>query len=338
MSFEGANRVVNVQQLSCVLTVMDAQRKFLFQLFVVLGTYSTCLAVAQQNTAIVDQKVYEFPTYEQAVQTTSVAKETDKVSYETSVRDNRFEFTKLKYLSDGLKVVGYLYKPKEINGRKFPVIIFNRPSAIRGDVAPELISTFHRFASEGFVVFAPLLRQSDGSEGKDEIGGADVDDVMNSLLVLRSLPYVDIENSFMYGESRGGMMTYQAIKKGFPVRAAAVVGAFTDLRELIETHPQQYPLAMLTQIWPNYETSKMEIIQQRSATNWPELLNSPLLIMHGGKDSDVNPEQSLRLAQQLQKLGRVYELIIYANDNHLVTENREDRIRRTVGWFKKFIK
>jgi hypothetical protein len=33
----------------------------------------------------------------------------------------------------------------------------------------------------------------------------------------------------MYGESRGGMMTFQAIRRDLPVDAAAVFGAFTDL-------------------------------------------------------------------------------------------------------------
>lgn len=33
---------------------------------------------------------------------------------------------KIKYLSDGLKVVGYIWKPKNSEGKKLPVIIFNR--------------------------------------------------------------------------------------------------------------------------------------------------------------------------------------------------------------------
>jgi dipeptidyl aminopeptidase/acylaminoacyl peptidase len=45
-----------------------------------------------------------------------------------------------------------------------------------------------------------------------------------------------------------------------------------------------------------------------------------------------------RLAQQLQKLGRVYELIVYAEDGHILAHNQEDRDRRATGWFKRFIK
>ena len=305
---------------------------------IIVACFPISVAVAQEIGHVVEQYSYHFPSYEQAVQTTDVERETDKASYEAAINDSRFEFLKLKYLSDGLKVVAYLYKPKQINGRKFPAIIFNRPSSVRGDIAPELIPLFHRFAGEGFVVLAPLLRQSDGGEGRDEIGGADINDLMNIIPLARSLGFVDMEKLFMYGESRGGMMTYQAIKKDFPVKAAAVVGAFTDLQELIDSHPQQYPIAMLRQLWPNYEARKTEISQSRSAISWPDRLNVPLLIMHGGGDGSVNTQHSLLLAQELQKLGRVYELVVYAEDDHTLTKNREDRDRRVINWFKRYLK
>jgi dipeptidyl aminopeptidase/acylaminoacyl peptidase len=320
------------------MTLLKSSLGLALQIIVACCLVPTSSALAVEDGAIVEQTRYRFPSYEQAVQTTDVERYNDKATYETAVNDSRFEFLKLKYLSDGLKVVAYLYKPKQVSGRKFPSIIFNRPSIVRGDIAPELISLFHRLAGEGFVVLAPLLRQSDGGEGRDEAGGADVNDLMNVIPLARSLAFVDMDNQFMYGWSRGGMMTYQAINRAFPIKAAAVVGAFTDLQELIDSHPQQYPLTMLNQLLPNYETRKTEISRIRSAIFWPERLNVPLLIMHGGSDWSVNAQQSLLLAQQLQKLGRVYELIVYAEDNHSVSKNQEDRDRRVISWFKGYIK
>ena len=295
-------------------------------------------ASAMQNGVVVARKSYSFPSYEQAVQATDVEKYTDKVAYERAVGDADFEFEKLKYVSDGLKVVAYLYKPKRVEGRKFPAIIFNRGSAVRGDVAPELVVFFHRLASEGFIVLAPMLRQSDGGEGRDELGGADIDDLMNIVPLAKSLGFVEMNNLFMYGESRGGMMTYQAIKRSFPVNAAAVFGGFTDLQEMVSSHPKQYSLAVLKQIWPDYEERKDEIFKTRSATFWAEQLNTPLLIMHGGADKSVSTDQSLTLARQLQKLGRVYELLVYAEDNHILSRNQVDRDQRAVRWFKQYVK
>ena len=40
------------------------------------------------------------------------------------------------------------------------------------------------------------------------------------------------------------------------------------------------------------------------------------------------------MAQKMQEAGNLYELIIYARDDHAVNRNAEDRLRRTIDWFK----
>lgn len=292
----------------------------------------------QENGAVVGRKTYDFPAYEKAVEATDVENYADRAAYERAVGDSDFELQKLAYMSDGLKVTAYLYKPVRTGGRKFPAVIFNRGSVVRGDIAPELVVFFHRLASEGFVVLAPLLRQSDGGEGRDEVGGADVNDLMNVVPLAKALGFVDAENLFMYGESRGGMMTYQAARRKFPMRAAAVFGAFTSLQDLADEHPRQYTPSLFKRLWHNYETRRGELFETRSAVMWAGELNVPLLIMHGGDDKSVSPAQSLNLAQRLQKAGKVYELLVYAGDNHILAQNQEDRDRRAVRWFRKYLR
>jgi dipeptidyl aminopeptidase/acylaminoacyl peptidase len=196
---------------------------------------------------------------------------------------------------------------------------------------------FHRLASEGFTVLAPLYRGSDGGEGRDEMGGADVNDLMNILPVAKSLMFIDTNNLFMYGQSRGGMMTFQAIRKEFPINAAAVYGAFTDLDQLLKSDPQTYQPLIKT-IWLDFDSRKDEILRTRSVIRWCEKITAPLLIMHGGADQDVNPTHSLNLALQLQRLGHKYELVIYADDNHILSHNQEDRDRRAISWFRRHLK
>ena len=117
-------------------------------------------AQAAGDGALVERKAYVFPSYKRAVETTDVENYADKADYETAVGDTKFEFEKLKYLSDGLKVVAYVYRPKETGARKFPAVIFNRGSGPRGDIAPELVAFFHRLAAEGFVIVAPMFTSS----------------------------------------------------------------------------------------------------------------------------------------------------------------------------------
>jgi hypothetical protein len=86
-----------------------------------------------QNGTVIEQTTYTFPAYEQT--SGRVKRSHSKQAYEKIVGDTRFEFLKLKYLSDGLKVVAYLYKPKNTQGQKLPTVIYNRGSYIRGDIA-----------------------------------------------------------------------------------------------------------------------------------------------------------------------------------------------------------
>ena len=295
-------------------------------------------SAADSDGTIVERETYQFPSYEKALQTTKLRGITSKEEYERAIADTNFEFQRLKYMSDGLKVTAYLYKPTRIGESKLPAIIFNRGSLILSDIAPELVSSFHRLASEGFVVLAPMYRQSDGGEGRDEMGGGDVNDLMNSVALAKSLGFIDVNNLFLYGESRGGVMTYLAIKRKFPANAAAVYGAFTDMEALIKDTPEVHPPQLLNRIWPDFDSRKDEIFRSRSAIFWPESLGTPLLIMHGGADRGVNPSQSLTLAQKLQSLGKTYELIIYADDGHRLSRNQVDRDRRAVAWFRKHMK
>ena len=320
---------------------METFKTLFFLLFVMacVGNQKLIALSMPDDGNIVEVKNYTFPSYQEAVEKTDVERYSVRREYETAVGDKKFSFQKITYMSDGLKVIAYLYKPQKTLNKKHPTIIFNRGSYIRGDIAPELISMFHRLAKNGFVVLAPMYRQSDGGEGRDTLGGEDTNDLMNTLPLAKNLEFIDTHNLFMYGESRGGMMTYQAIKKGFPINASAVFGAFTDMEDMVKSRPDIYTDQLGKMIFgDNYESKKEEIFRTRSAINWVDKFNVPTLIMHGGNDSSVNPNQSLIFAQNLLKAKKVYELVIYAEDNHLLSANKIDRDEKTVKWFKKYLK
>src|SRR5439155_781033 len=97
------------------------------------------------------------------------------------------------------------------------------------------------------------------------------------------LPYADANNLFMYGLSRGGMMTFLALKGGATVNAAVVLGAVFD----VEAFGQRSPgiLERFTRLIPDYEG--VATLRNRSVMNWPDQVNVPLLIIHGGNDQEV---------------------------------------------------
>lgn len=252
--------------------------------------------------------------------------------YEAARLDRRFELTRVGYESDGLTVFAYLYMPVKAEG-SLPVVVFNRGSYVWEQFAGEYLATFHRLAQAGFIVVAPMYRGSGGAPGRDELGGADLSDLLNTTALLARLPHAASESVFMYGESRGGMMTYQALRENYPMRAAAVYGAFTNLAELAAPGGKFASAALM--IWPDYADRRKEIHQRRSALEWPDRFSAPVLIMHGGADRDVPAAQSIALAMRLQELGKPYELIIRSASNHTLSDWRVERDARAIEWFNR---
>jgi len=249
-----------------------------------------------------------------------------------------FECQRITYMSDGLKVVGYLWKPKDTAGKKLPLIIYNRGGNREfGKLSPWAWSGFYEYVSSGFVVVASQYRGNDGGEGKEEFGGADVRDVLNLVPLARGLGYVDMSNLFLFGWSRGGMQALLALKAGIPVNAAAVGGVAADLTGFEEKRPGM--VEVFSELIPDFGARGDEALRERSAVYWPDKIGVPLLILHGGADwrSDAGAN-ALALAQKLGALGRTYELHVYADDDHGIFRNRADGNRRVIAWFKRYMR
>ena len=292
----------------------------------------TAPAQMRQDGQVVERKVYVFPDFEK----TAGAKGAFSKQEYTAALNGPFVMERIIYESDGTKVSALVYRPRKASAL-LPISVFNRGGYIRGDIAPDVVPTFDRLSKDGFIIVAPLYRGSDGMAGKDEVGGADLADLMNIVPVIRSIVNADAENIFLYGESRGGMMVLQAIRDGFPAKAAATYGAFSDFDALVNADPKLYR-PLVNSLWPDYEARKQEIAGRRSAISWAGQIVVPLLLMHGGADRSVDPVQTLRLAQKLQELRKPYELIVFAGDNHTLTQNNALRDARAAAWFKKHIK
>lgn len=297
------------------------------------NSYAHGLDGDQGNEILLSRDTIVLPPFSEIADRRLIHLYAPQELYVDARADNNFVLERLTYLSDGIEVVAHLYRSRTAVTAR-PTIVFNRGSYIRQDTAPEHITSFHRLARAGYTVLAPMYRGSEGAEGHDQMGGDDLNDLMNVAELAKELASVDSDQLFLYGESRGGMMVLQAIRDGFPARAAATFGGFTNLSRLIEENPEQYePLA--DTIWPEWRDKPKEIIGRRSAVTWAERIDTPLLIMHGGNDQSMPVDQSLELAGQLQRQGKAYELVIYGYDNHRISRNAFARDARAIAWFER---
>ena len=241
------------------------------------------------------------------------------------------EYYALTYWSDGYRVTGFLGRPRADG--VYPAIIYNRGGYQEyGALEGWEISLF---VEAGYVAVASQYRGNAGSEGREEHGGADVNDVMNLIPLLKQFPYVDPDRLGMMGHSRGGMMTYLALKQEtlagtHDIKAAVTVGGVSDAFMLVKENP------FFLQVFGADPQDAPALYQARSATYWPELINAPLLLQHGEADSVVSVEQSRNLAKALQAAGKTVQLVTFPGEDHELSEHYGG-LPEALAWFQLYL-
>ncbi len=257
-----------------------------------------------------------------------------------SERARRLVVEDITYLSDGLKVKCFLVYPKRHRGR-LPCIIYNRGG--NGDFSDLFPTTVYRImswlADQGYVVIGSRYRGNGGGEGREDYGESDVHDVTNLIPVLKKLPFADTQRIGMVGASRGGMMTYLALRKLRTLKAAAVIGGSSDLVRQRKTRPRMDQYVFRKYI-SERGSAYLQALRNRSAIYWPAKLapKTPLLLQHGTADWRVDPDDSIRLAQALVKLHRPVRLSLYEGADHSLEEHLDESRDELLKWLDRFVK
>lgn len=270
----------------------------------------------------------------------------DSAFYESTRKQQDFDFVTFTYPSDELLVEGFLCRPAELN-KKLPLIIYNRGGTGNfGKLTNEVFPYFYELAKEGFIVAGTNYRFV-GENGKnDEIGGVEINDVINLIDLMKTLPYVDTENVFMLGISRGGLMTYLASAKT-EMNAVAVIGGVADNRLQTLARPiflegwddlsEEENYRGLRNILPDFDRKKEQYMRDRSPVLWADQIKNPVLILHSRQDGRVKPDQALLMAQALQKANKPYQLKIYDRKSHSLPSKWFDSAEEVVSWFKTYL-
>jgi len=252
---------------------------------------------------------------------------------------NKVTIEKITYLSDGLKVKGYLAYPNDIS-QKYPCIIWCRGGIGNAGAIDEFNASgiFGQIASWGYVVFASQYRGNSGSEGKDEFGGSDVNDILNLIPLADELEFADTKSWGIEGWSRGGMMTYLTLTRTNIFKAAIVICGIANLRCNSEESKFMNRLYEVTMGKSGTEDFKQKC-ESRSIINFPEKLskNTPLLLLHGTADDRVLVHDSIDLSEKLKELKHPHELVLYENGDHFLKSHRKEVNEKRKEWFRKFL-
>lgn len=162
---------------------------------------------------------------------------------------------------------------------------------------------------------------------------------MNLIPALGQIELADTSRIGMIGFSRGGMMTYLALKKSNKLKAAVVMSGSSNLIQLKKDRPEMEEF-VYTELIPNYQTNMDETLKARSAVYWVNELSktTPLLIVHGTADQSVNFVEAAQTVDSLRKYNHPFKFITAQEDGHSLKNNIHKARTMSIQWFDNYVR
>lgn len=218
------------------------------------------------------------------------------------------------YQSDDLKIEAFISAPIDLLGKKkSPCLIYNHGGNREYGALENVETTFYAYQFHTICV-ATNYRGCGSSQGTDAFGGDDVRDVLHLIDLCQKLDYVDKDQINMFGVSRGGMMTYEALREDQRIHKAVVVAGVADCSMSYEERSDMQPL--LQELIGGTPKQLPEEYEKRSAIAWADQINTPLLIFHTTGDDKVSIKQVDKLVEQLKKYQKDYEYVTFDSNVH----------------------
>ena len=239
---------------------------------------------------------------------------------------------KFNYLSDGLKIEGYLSVPLSVEKTQKPgkCVMYNH-GGNRDYGKLENNTTAPMCVVCDRIVIASQYRGCGGSEGEDHFGGDDLNDVIKLIdLCENTFSFIDMDDFCVVGASRGGVMTYPAARKDSRIKRIITIGAVSDLIESYEARDDMKDVLKETIGFTPEENP--EEYKKRSAVYWADEINIPVLIFHAKHDPLVPYGQAEKLYEILK--SRIdCTLISYDDDSH--AEVKPEDYQTILDWLNQ---
>lgn len=220
---------------------------------------------------------------------------------------------------DGTEIFYRLYKPTN-TAKKHPVIVYlyGGPGAqvVKDSWGGNRGLLMQYWANKGYVVFSIDNRGSEarGKAFEDplykKMGSVELDDQVEGVKFLHTLPYVDKDRIGVYGHSYGGYMTLMAMFKAGDYFKAGVAGAPVTDWGLYDTH--------YTERFMGHPNKDADAYSASSVFPYAKDLTGNLLIYHGMADDNVLFTNSTKLYKHLQDLAIPFESMDYPGKKHSI--------------------
>jgi dipeptidyl aminopeptidase/acylaminoacyl peptidase len=287
---------------------------------------------APSDGTIVSRTAVTFPTAQEMARFRA-----NDPPYAAAVQNLHMEA--ITYLSDGLKIKGMIAAP---NGRgPYPAIIYNRGGNREfGGLTPRSFAAMTAmFVQAGYVVVGSDYRGNGGGEGREEFGGADVDDVMALIPLLRHEAKVDQTRIGIYGSSRGGLMTYEALARTHEFKAAVVESGISDSFATVKDRPKM-ETDVYRDLIPGFAAHRDDSLRARSPVLWADKLSpvTPILVLHGTADWRVDPHDALAMSRALLDAKIPFRLVMFEGGSHGDVEFADEQEGMEIAWFNRYLR
>jgi len=227
---------------------------------------------------------------------------------------NEFIIYRIRYISDDYEVIGYVAAPSDFMKQNYPIVIYNRGGNRNfGRLTPNEIILA---ALQGSIVLGSQYRGNAGGTGMEQLGGDDINDVLRLIDISESFEFAQQGGVYMFGASRGGMMTYIASRLDDRIVAAAVWATNSNVFEAFHERELTMQRTYIDLVGGTPEELPEEF-ERRSAIFWANELQAPFLIGHGGEaDWRVLTHQSVNMAAALERYNMPHRLILYPDADH----------------------
>ena len=240
--------------------------------------------------------------------------------------------------ADGTPVRAHVYLPRatslERPDRPRACVVFIHGAGYLQNVTDsmseyEVNLLFHsRLARQGYVVLDVDYRGSAGygnrfrTDVQFHLGGKDLSDIEDAVDALAARGVVDPARVGCYGGSYGGFLTLMALFTS-PERwsCGAALRSVTDWR----TYSPGYSQPRLGR-----PSTRAEAYRRSSPIDLAAGLRAPLLLLHGMVDSNVFAQDTIRLMEELIRLGKDFDAMLYPSQGHGFEDGRAwvDEYRR----------
>ncbi len=238
----------------------------------------------------------------------------------------------------GDKINGWVIKPVKPRGTRAPLLLYvyggNSNNEVTDQWNDRMAMTFRYFASKGYYVACidpsgtpgqgeRFRKMSFKNPGEPEI--ADIIEARNYLLRNYS---ADEKRTTLMGWSYGGFLAaLAATKHGGTFSKSVAIAPVINWREYANVYTER----LLQLPSENPEGYKMA-----SPEEYIRNYQGGLLLVHGSEDNNVHIQHSMELARALTDSDHDYDIQIYPDKNHSLSDPGTDRTRMNL--FKRILK